>query len=55
MKTNQQVSGTYCGQEFSGSIAEMRRLTVKTDGCFEYMVVLDKPLELREDTPWRPA
>ena len=44
MQTNQQVHGTYCGAKFSGVIAEMRRLTVKTDGCFEYMVKLSQPL-----------
>ena len=44
MQTNQQVIGTYCGAKFSGVIAEMRCLTVNTDGCFEYMVKLDQPL-----------
>jgi hypothetical protein len=44
MQTNQQVTGRYCGAEFSGKIVEMRLLTVKTDGCFEYTVQLDKPL-----------
>ena len=44
MQTNQQVSGTYCGAAFSGVITEMRRLTVKTDGCFEYMVKLAQPV-----------
>ena len=44
MQTNQQVSGTYCGAEFLGVITEMRRLTVKTDGCFEYMVKLAYPV-----------
>lgn len=44
MQTNQQVQGTYCGVKFAGVIAEMRRLTVRTDGCFEYMVKLAEPL-----------
>jgi len=44
MNVNQQVSGNYHGQQFSGVIAEMRALTVKTDGCFEYMVALAQPL-----------
>lgn len=44
MQTNQQVTGTYCGAKFSGVIAEMRRLTVRTDGCFEFTVALDQPL-----------
>ena len=44
MQVNQQVSGTYCGSIFSGVIAEMRRLTVKTDGCFEYIVKLNAPM-----------
>ena len=44
MQTNQQVTGSYCGAEFSGKILEMRRLTVKTDDCFEYTIQLDKPL-----------
>jgi hypothetical protein len=45
MQTNQQVRGTYCGgHKFSGQIIEMRRLTVKTDGCFEYTVKLDQPI-----------
>ena len=44
MQTNQQVRGTYCGVNFSGVIVEMRRLTVRTDGCFEYMVKLAQPL-----------
>jgi hypothetical protein len=44
MQTNQQVTGTYCGAKFSGVIAEMRRLTVRTDGCFEFMVKLAQPL-----------
>ena len=44
MQINQQVSGTYCGQKFIGTISEMRWLTVKTDGCFEYEVELDAPL-----------
>jgi len=44
MQTNQQVQGTYYGVRFAGVISEMRRLTVKTDGCFEYMIKLSKPL-----------
>lgn len=44
MNTNQQVTGTYCGATFSGVITEMRRLTVRTDGCFEFIVALDQPL-----------
>lgn len=44
MQTNQQVQGTYCGAKFSGVIAGMRRLTVKTDGCFEFIVKLTRPL-----------
>lgn len=44
MQANQQVTGTYCGAKFSGVIAEMRRLTVHTDGCFEFMVKLSHPL-----------
>lgn len=44
MQTNQQVTGTYCGAKFSGVIAEMRRLTVRTDGCFEFIVKLAQPL-----------
>jgi hypothetical protein len=44
MQTNQQVTGTYCGAKFSGTIAAMRALTVRTDGCFEFMVTLAEPL-----------
>ena len=44
MNTNQQVTGTYCGAKFSGTIAAMRALTVKTDGCFEFTVKLPAPL-----------
>jgi hypothetical protein len=44
MQVNQPVTGNYMGQEFSGVIAEMRALTVKTDGCFEYMVSLSEPV-----------
>ena len=44
MQTNQQVQGTYCGAKFNGTIAAMRALTVKTDGCFEFMVALAQPL-----------
>jgi hypothetical protein len=44
MQVNQQVSGNYCGAKFSGVIAQMRRLTVRTDGCFEFMVSLAEPL-----------
>lgn len=44
MQTNQQVRGIYCGTQFGGVIAEMRRLTVRTDGCFEFVVKLPAPL-----------
>ena len=44
MQTNQQVTGTYCDAKFSGTIVSMRRLTVRTDGCFEFMVKLAQPL-----------
>jgi hypothetical protein len=44
MQVNQQVSGNYHGIKFSGAIAEMRALTVRTDGCFEFMVKLAQPL-----------
>ncbi len=44
MQVNQQVQGTYCGTKFSGVIASMRRLTVKTDDCFEFAVKLPAPL-----------
>lgn len=45
MKTNQQVTGTYCGgHQFSGTIVQMRAITVPTDGAFEFSVKLDKPM-----------
>jgi hypothetical protein len=45
MQVGQQVQGIYCGDfQFCGVITEMRRLTVKTDGCFEYVVALAKPM-----------
>ena len=50
MQTTQQVTGTYCGAKFSGTISEMRRLTVRTDGCFEFMVKLSEPLTVYGET-----
>lgn len=44
MEATQQVRGTYMGNEFNGVITAMRRLTVKTDGCFEYMIKLAQPV-----------
>lgn len=45
MQTSQQVSGLYLGSiPFRGVITEMRRLTVKTDCCFEYMIDLLEPV-----------
>ena len=44
MQVNQQVKGTYCGTSFVGVISEMRLLSVKTDGCFEFIVNLAKPI-----------
>jgi hypothetical protein len=46
MHVNQQVSGNYMGVQFDGVITEMRSLTVKTDGCCEYMVKLTKPVSV---------
>jgi hypothetical protein len=44
MTRNQQITGNYMGAKFSGVITEMRALTVKTDGCFEYTIQLDAPV-----------
>ena len=44
MNTNQQVTGNYYGAPFSGVITSKRMLTVKTDGCFEFSVNLEKPI-----------
>jgi hypothetical protein len=44
MQINQQVTGTYCGTKFDGVISAMRLLTVKTDGCFEFIVKLAQPV-----------
>lgn len=45
MHTTQQVNGTYCGDhKFSGTIIAMRAITVPTDGAFEFVVKLDKPM-----------
>ena len=44
MNVNQQVKGQYHGHEFSGVITQMRPLTVKTDGCFEYVIKLDNSI-----------
>jgi hypothetical protein len=45
MQVNQQVSGMYLGEiPFTGTIVESRALTVRTDGCMEFTVRLDKPV-----------
>jgi len=44
MQVGQKVSGKYCGFDFSGCIVDMRELTVKTDGCFEFTIQLEKPM-----------
>lgn len=44
MQTNQQVIGSYMGTPFAGVITEKRSITVKTDGCCEFMVTLTKPV-----------
>lgn len=45
MQTNQQVSGLYLGSvPFRGVITGMRRLSVKTDDCFEYIIDLLAPV-----------
>lgn len=47
MQVNQQVIGQYCaGIPFRGVITEKRSLTVKTDGCCEYMIHLEAPIEV---------
>jgi len=45
MRVGTRVKGLYCGDiEFTGTIEEMRMLTVRTDGCFEFFVTLDQPV-----------
>lgn len=44
MQTNTQVTGLYCGTQFSGVITSQRALTVPTDGAFEHFVQLDEPV-----------
>lgn len=45
MKVGTKVKGVYCGSfVFTGVIESERSLTVRTDGCFEHCVVLDKPI-----------
>lgn len=45
MNAGQQIVGAYMGNiAISGKITEMRALTVRTDGCFEYMIDLDQPI-----------
>lgn len=46
MQVNQKVQGEYCGFKFEGVITEMRRLTVKTDNCFEFVVQLPAPVTI---------
>lgn len=50
MKANDKVTGTYCGAAFSGVITEMRCLTVKTDGAFEFSIDLDSPIVVFGET-----
>lgn len=44
MQVNQRVAGNYIGHSFAGRITEQRALTVKTDGCMEYMIDLERPI-----------
>jgi hypothetical protein len=45
MQVGQKITGAYLGDfEIKGTITELRRLTVRTDGCFEYMIDLDHPI-----------
>ena len=45
MQVGQKITGAYMGKfAISGTITNMRPLTVRTDGCFEYMIDLDKPI-----------
>ena len=46
MQVNQQVSGVYMGIPFSGVVTEKRSITVKTDGCCEFMVQLAAPMTI---------
>lgn len=46
MQVNQNVSGIYMGTPFAGVITEKRSITVKTDGCCEFMVQLATPLTI---------
>jgi len=46
MNTAQQVTGKYMGHTFSGVIKSSRAITVKTDGCFEFVVALDQPITI---------
>lgn len=46
MQVNQQVSGSYMGNAFSGVITGKRSITVKTDGCCEFMVQLAAPMTI---------
>jgi hypothetical protein len=45
MNKGQKIVGAYMGGiAISGTITDMRRLSVKTDDCFEYMIDLDSPI-----------
>ena len=46
MQAGQAVAGNYMGVNFTGVINVMRLLSVKTDGCFEFDVQLDAPIEV---------
>jgi hypothetical protein len=46
MQVNQKVIGNYMGANIEGHITEKRMLTVKTDGCFEYHIQLDKKVNV---------
>lgn len=51
MHPGTRVEGMYLGKfPFTGTITSRRWLTVPTDGCLEFFVKLDAPLELYNAT-----